>query len=96
MSIVLLMLAIADAVFTDFGIQNHYITESNPIMSNVYNGNIPGFYLIKIILPILLIFIATKLESKPFIRTLFYMAIFSYICVLMLHFFWLSLAFIGI
>lgn len=94
MGIVLLILAIADALFTDFGIQNNHITESNPLMRNVYNGNIHSFYLLKIALPILLIYIVAKMESRPFIQTLLSIAIFIYVIVLMLHFLWLSLAFL--
>ena len=36
-------------------------------MRSIYEGNLIGFYLIKIALPVLLIGIVSKLESKPFI-----------------------------
>lgn len=94
MVIVLLILAIFDALFTDFGIQNHHITEANPIMRSIHEANVTGFYLIKIALPVLLISIVAKLESKPFILFLLNVAISLYVIVLLLHFFWLTLAFI--
>lgn len=96
MGIILLLLATFDALFTDFGIQNHLITESNPIMNTIYNVNIAGFYFIKIALPVLLIGIVSKLESKPFILILLNIAISLYVGVLMLHLFWITLAFIGL
>lgn len=94
LGIILLILATLDAFFTDFGIQSHHITEANPIMRNLYEGNLIGFYLIKIAFPILLIGIVSKLKSRPFIVVLLNVAIFLYVSVLFLHFFWLTLAFI--
>lgn len=94
MGTILLILATFDALFSDFGIQNHHITESNPIMRSIYEDSVIGFYIIKIALPVLLIGIVAKLESKPFILVLLNVAIFLYVIVLILHFFWLTLAFI--
>lgn len=95
MGIILLILAAFDALFTDFGIQSHQITESNPIMRSIYEINVTGFYIVKIALPVLLIGIVAKLESKPFILVLLNVTISLYVIVLMLHFFWLTLVFIG-
>lgn len=94
MGIILLILAAFDAVFTDFGIQHHLIAEANPVMRSIYEVNVTGFYVIKIALPVLLIAIVSKLESKPFLLILLNIAILLYVAVLMLHFFWLTLAFI--
>lgn len=94
MGILLLVLATLDAIFTDFGIQNHHITEANPIMRNLYETNEIGFYMIKIVLPLLLIAIVTKLESKPFLTVLLRLTIFLYVMVVVFHFFWLTLTFI--
>ena len=96
MGIILLILATLDALFTDFGIQNYHITEANPIMQSIYEVNEIGFYVIKIALPVLLIGIVAKLESKPFIVVLLTLTIFLYVIVVMLHFFWLTLIFVGI
>jgi len=95
LGILLLILATLDAVFTDFGIKGYHITEANPIMRRIYEGNLIGFYLIKIALPILLIGIVSKLEPRPFIVFSLYIAIFFYVTVLLLHFSWLTLTFIG-
>ena len=92
MGIILLVLATFDALFTDFGIQSDHITEANPIMRSIYEVNVIGFYFIKIALPVLLIGIVTKLESKPFILILMNLSLFLYVSVLILHFFWLTLA----
>ena len=93
MGIILVILATSDAIFTDFGIQNFHITEANPIMRSIYEVNVTAFYFIKIALPILLIGILAKLESKQFILVLLNVAIFLYVLVLILHFFWLTLTF---
>ena len=94
MAIILLILATFDAFFTDFGIQNHLITEANPIMSIIYEVNLLGFYFIKIALPVLLIGILSRLESKPFIVIFLHIAISIYVCVLLLHFSWLGITLI--
>lgn len=95
LGILLLILATFDALFTDIGIQNHHITEANPMMHSIYEANIAGFYFIKIALPLLLIGIVAKLESNPLILVLLYIAIFFYVNVMMLHFFWLTIVLIG-
>ncbi|MFJ7825357.1 DUF5658 family protein [Psychrobacillus sp. NPDC096623] len=93
--IILLVLATFDALFTDFGIKNQFITESNPIMRRIYEMSVSGFYLIKIALPVLLIVIITKLEMNRFILFLLSSAVLLYVSVVMLHFYWLTVTFIS-
>ena len=93
LGIILFILAILDALFTDIGIKNQLITESNPIMRKIYNMSVTGFYIIKIALPILLIGIITKLEKTQFIVFLLNAAILIYVSVILLHFYWLTIAF---
>lgn len=93
MGIILLILATLDAFFTDMGIQNQLITEANPLMRIIYEVNLLGFYFIKIALPVLLIGIVSRLESRPFIVILLHIAISLYVCVLLLHFSWLAMSF---
>ncbi|WP_231687448.1 DUF5658 family protein [Bacillus sp. FJAT-22090] len=59
-SIYLLVLAILDSIFTDYGIRNNHISEANPLIQLLYDTSIVGFYFIKISLPLLLIYIMTK------------------------------------
>ncbi|WP_391122985.1 DUF5658 family protein [Psychrobacillus sp. L3] len=87
----LLVLAIFDSFFTYFGIRNDHITEANPLMHFVYETNIPGFYLLKICLPLLLIYLLTKLQPNRHIQILLSIAIILYTFVFLQHLFWISL-----
>lgn len=95
LGIILLVLATFDALFTDFGIKNQFITESNPIIRRIYEMSVSVYYLIKIALPVLLIVIITKLQTKRFILILLSLAILLYVSVMVLHFYWLTVAFIS-
>jgi len=88
--ILLLSLAILDSFFTDFGIRNNHIEEANPLVRIIYDTSIIGFYTIKIGLPLFLLFIFTKIESKPFLHILVRMTILFYALVLILHIVWIS------
>ncbi|WP_391207842.1 DUF5658 family protein [Psychrobacillus sp. L4] len=87
----LFVLAILDSFFTDFGIRNDHITEANPLMHFVYETSIPGFYILKICLPLLLIYFLTKLQPNKYIPILLIIAIILYTFVLFQHLFWISL-----
>ncbi|MFF2753555.1 DUF5658 family protein [Psychrobacillus sp. NPDC058041] len=88
---ILLILAILDSIFTDFGIRNNHITEANPIMRVIYESSILGFYAIKIFLPLLLIYITTKLHLKKIIQLLIGATLLIYTYLLAQHIYWLSL-----
>ncbi|MFB5086017.1 DUF5658 family protein [Psychrobacillus sp. PGGUH221] len=90
-SIYLLVLAILDSIFTDYGIRNNHISEANPLMKLLYDTSIIGFYFIKISLPLLLIYIMTKVQPKRYIQLLLVVALLIYSGVLFQHFFWISL-----
>jgi len=88
--ILLLSLAILDSFFTDFGIRNNHIEEANPLVRIIYDTSIIGFYTIKIGLPLLLLFIFTKIESKPFLHILVRITILFYAIILILHIVWIG------
>lgn len=90
----ILSLAIFDTISTDFGIRQGHITEANPLMRFIYENNIPFFYSIKIILPLLFIYIITKLQPKKYIQFLIIMALILYTFVLFQHLYWITLIFI--
>ncbi|KQL37562.1 hypothetical protein AN959_01955 [Psychrobacillus sp. FJAT-21963] len=93
-SIYLLVLAILDSIFTDYGIRNKHISEANPLMKLLYDTSIVGivgFYFIKISLPLLLIYIMTKVQPKRYIQLLLVVALLIYSGVLFQHFFWISM-----
>ena len=68
--ILLLLLAVVDSFFTDFGIQKQYITEANPLMAFIYDTSILGFYALKISLPCVLLYLLTKIEPKEVFKTI--------------------------
>lgn len=89
--ILLILLAILDSLFTDFGLRNNYITEANPLMRVVYEASVFGFYLIKISLPFLLLYLLAKIELKKYFQFLLGCALVLYSFVLCQHLIWLSL-----
>lgn len=91
----LLILAIFDSIVTDFGISNNYISEANPLMRIIYETSVPGFYAIKIILPLLLMYFISKFEPKSYLQLLIAAALFLYAFVLFQHIYWLYLTFLA-
>ena len=89
--ILLLVLAILDCLITDFGLRNNHITEANPLMRIVYGNSVPAFYAIKIVLPLLLLYIMTKFEPRRYLQLLIAGTLFLYAFVLVQHIYWLSL-----
>jgi hypothetical protein len=88
---ILLVLAIFDSFFTDFGIRNDHITEANLLMHFVYVTSIPGFYALKICLPLLLLYLLTKLQPNKYIPILLTISLILYTFVFLQHLFWISL-----
>ncbi|CAM3164139.1 DUF5658 domain-containing protein [Filibacter tadaridae] len=88
--ITLLTLSIVDALLTDFGIRNNHISEANPLMRSIYDSSIFSFYAIKIILPLILLNVITKIEPKLYIRLLVGSSLLIYTAVLSLHVWWIS------
>ncbi|WP_369802620.1 DUF5658 family protein [Psychrobacillus sp. OK032] len=80
-----------DSIFTDFGIRNGHITEANPFMRFIYENNIATFYSIKIILPLLFMYIITKFQPRRYLQILIGGALLLYSFVLLQHLFWMSL-----
>ena len=91
MGLFLLMLAIFDSFFSDYGIRNHYITEANPIMRLVYDTSIIGFYAIKISLPVVFLLVITKIEPKKYLQIITGFTLLLYTFILFLHISWISI-----
>ncbi len=94
-SSILFLLVIFDTVFTHLGLQGGHITEANPLMRYLYDFHVGLFFLIKLILPILLIWLVTRLEPKPYIQLMIAGAIFIYTFVLLKHVYWIYFVYIG-
>ncbi|WP_216829162.1 DUF5658 family protein [Alkalihalobacterium elongatum] len=86
----LLLLSIADAIFTDIGLRHNLITELNPIMNSIYYTSVFSFYFVKIVLPLaLLVFIPYAFSSRLVKRTLVF-ALVIYFGVFVYHIGWTS------
>lgn len=88
---ILFTFAFFDTIFTDFGIRNDYIEEANPIMRVVYETSITAFYLVKISLPLILLFLISKIKPKPYFSLLIGATLLLYFFVICTHVFWLIL-----
>jgi hypothetical protein len=86
----LVLLATFDTIITDLGIRHNYIQEANPLMDSLYKTSIFSFYLIKMILPIVLLYILAKIEAKPYIRFLLGASLLLYVIVLTKHLYWMT------
>jgi len=84
------MLAILDAVFTHIGLQGGHISEANPLMRILYDFNIGLFFVVKILLPLILMILMRKLEPKPIIQLMIAGTIFLYTIVLLMHLYWFT------
>jgi hypothetical protein len=89
-AILLLFLTLFNAIFTDLGIRSHYIQEANPLMRFLYEKSIPSFYVTKLILPILLLFILLRMDPKPVIHVFLVVSLVLYLIVLIQHLSWMT------
>ncbi|EGQ24107.1 hypothetical protein HMPREF9372_2550 [Sporosarcina newyorkensis 2681] len=85
----LVCLCLLDAVFTDYGIRSGHIQEANVLVALLYEQSIPMFYIVKLGLPLLLLYIITISKSGIVLRISLTTALFLYIAVMCIHIFWL-------
>ncbi|WP_303968903.1 DUF5658 family protein [Sporosarcina ureae] len=88
----LVCLCLLDAVFTDCGLRLGYIEEANLLVAFMYDQSIALFYIVKLGLPLLLLYILAIRASGIIVRISLTTALFLYITVLFVHIFWLILA----
>jgi hypothetical protein len=87
----LLLAGILDAILTQFGIMIGIIEEGNPVMEFAIEKGWTLFYLIKILLPLLLIGLFYLRPLKGRIRTLLVATCVLYLVVLCYHLVWILL-----
>jgi hypothetical protein len=87
----LLIAGILDAVLTHFGIVSGIVEEGNPVMKTVIEKSWSFFYIIKIILPLLLLGLFYLSPLKGWIRTLLVSTCVLYLSVLVYHMVWIVL-----
>lgn len=89
----LLIAGILDAVLTHFGIISGIIEEANPLMRAATEKSWTYFYVIKILLPIMLIGLYFMRPLQGRLRTLLISACIIYFSVLVYHMAWILLYF---
>ncbi|PIC63978.1 hypothetical protein CSV79_09310 [Sporosarcina sp. P13] len=82
-------LCLLDAIFTDYGLRSGHIQEANLLVSLLYEQSIALFYIVKLGLPLLLLYIVTISKSGVWLRISMTTALFLYIVVMFVHVFWL-------
>ncbi|OIK15874.1 hypothetical protein BIV60_07855 [Bacillus sp. MUM 116] len=87
----LLIAGLLDAVLTQLGIENGIIKEGNPIMTQVIESGWVYFYMIKIILPLILIGLFYLRPLKGRVKTLLTATGVLYFSVLAYHLVWILL-----
>ncbi|MDV6379156.1 DUF5658 family protein [Sporosarcina sp. GW1-11] len=85
-------LCVLDAVFTDYGLRSGHIQEANLLVAFLYEQSIALFYIVKLGLPLLLLYIVTISKSGIWLRVSLTTALFLYIVVMFVHVFWLVVA----
>ena len=85
----LLIAGVLDALLTHFGMVSGVVEEGNPLMKFVIEQNWSYFYLIKIVLPLVLIGICYLRPFKGGIKVLLASACALYFTVLVYHMMWI-------
>ena len=85
----LFCLCLLDAVFTDYGLRLGHIEEANLLVAFMYDQSIPLFYVVKLGLPLILLYMVAVRTSGILVRISLTSALFLYITVLSIHIFWL-------
>ena len=87
----LVCLCLVDAVFTDYGLRLGYIEEANLLVAFLYERSISVFYVVKVGLPLILLYIVAVGKAGVWVRVFMATALFLYIAVLFFHIFWMVL-----
>jgi hypothetical protein len=87
----LLVAGLLDAVLTHFGISAGLVEEGNPMMRHVIEQSWVYFYLIKVLLPLLLLGIVYFRPFKGRIKMLLHSTCVLYLAVLAYHMVWIIL-----
>ncbi|WP_438448167.1 DUF5658 family protein [Gorillibacterium sp. sgz5001074] len=87
-SLFLVIAGIVDASLTDLGLRLGLITEANPLMSQLYHSTVAGFYIVKILLPLILACILFLRRPSRSLISLVSAAAFIYVGILLMHTYW--------
>lgn len=90
MGLLLLALAVLDALFTDIGLRLTVIEEANPLMRWIYEQHVVYFYSIKIGLPLVLLLLFQSLKPRRIFALLLGPTVCLYLFVLGIHLYWIA------
>lgn len=88
-SFLLACLCIIDAVFTDIGIRNGHIEELNPLMRFVHDKSIFMFYLLKFLLPTILLTLIKFAKTSTILKYIVLLALIMYVVIISMHIYWI-------
>ncbi|MDD9267008.1 DUF5658 family protein [Paenibacillus sp. GCM10023248] len=86
----LLIFCLSDAIFTDIGLQLRLIEELNPLIRSVYEWHVGGYYLLKTILPLLLMAFYPYIRRRAWVQPSLTATVLIYGAVNVYHFVWLT------
>ncbi|SEN09410.1 DUF5658 family protein [Paenibacillus sp. OV219] len=84
----ILITSASDAILTDLGLRTGIIHEANPFMDWLYHQSPLAFFLFKVMLPLLLLFLIPHKVSK-LLRGLMFITCALYVFVLGMHGVWI-------
>lgn len=85
----LFCLCLMDALFTDLGLRNGHIQESNPFIRYIYDLSIALFYFVKLSLPFFLFTLMRFVKPSTYLKNLIVIAIIVYVVVISIHISWI-------
>lgn len=86
----LFIFCLSDALFTDIGLQLRFIEELNPLIRSVYEWHVGGYYILKIILPLLLMAFYPFIRKRAWVQPCLTATVVIYGAVNVYHFVWLG------
>ncbi|WP_376769364.1 DUF5658 family protein [Paenibacillus germinis] len=86
----LLIFCCTDALFTDIGLHLAFIEELNPLIRSIYEWHVSGYYLVKLILPLILMAIYPHIRKRVWVQPCLTLTVLIYGAVNVYHFIWLS------
>ncbi|GGA12620.1 hypothetical protein GCM10008018_67060 [Paenibacillus marchantiophytorum] len=86
----LLVLCLCDAIFTDIGLHLAFIEELNPLIRTIYEWHVVGYYVVKLILPVSLMFLYPHIQKKGWVQPCLSLTVLIYGAVNVYHFIWLT------
>lgn len=88
----LFILSVLDASLTDLALRTGIAYEGNPIAERLYllDGQHAWFYLIKTVLPLMVILLSHRIRHQQVVLPFFWIALIVYAIILFFHMIWIT------